>query len=213
VSPPTLRQKKKNDTRQMISAVATRLFHKRGFDQVTVAEIAEASGVAKMTVFNYFARKEELFFDRNEEGRALLEEAFAQRGKKESPLGAIHRQALALVERRQTFTRFSAGVSSFWRIVEKSDALRAYVRETREEAETALAEALARSVGAASHDPVARLIAALVVGAWSTAYREALRRQRAGDSAAKVTRTFVELFERGIAAAQVAARGTPYTRK
>jgi AcrR family transcriptional regulator len=213
VSTPTLRQKKKDDTRRMISQVATRLFHARGFDDVTVAEIAEAAGVAKMTVFNYFARKEELFFDRNEEGRVLLEEAFAQPKKKESPLDALHRQALALVAKKHTFTRFSAGVSSFWRTVENSDALRAYVREIREDAEVAIAETLAHSVGAKPHDPIAKLVAALVVGAWTTAYREALRRHRAGDAAAKVTRTFVELLERGIAAAEISAQGTLYARK
>src|SRR5580698_2640342 len=150
-----LRQKKKDDTRRMISDVATRLFDARGFDDVTVAEIAETAGVAKMTVFNYFARKEELFFDRNEEGRGILEEAFARRGKKESPLDVLHRQALALVAEKHTFARFSAAVSRFWRTVEKSNALQAYVRETREEAELAIAEALARSVGASSHDPLA----------------------------------------------------------
>lgn len=213
VSPPTLRQRKKDDTRRMISLTATRLFQKRGFDDVTVAEIAAAAGVAKMTVFNYFARKEELFFDRNEEGRALLEEAFGRRKPKESPLAALHHQALALVARRHTFTRFSAGVSTFWRTVENSDALRAYVRETREDAEVAIAEALARSVGAASDDANARLLAAIVVGAWATAYREALRRQRAGDAATKVTRTFVVLLGRGLAAAEMAARGTLYGRK
>ena len=67
-----LRERKKRATHQAISNVATGLFLERGFDEVTVAEIAEAANVAKMTVFNYFPRKEDLFFDREEEGRVLL---------------------------------------------------------------------------------------------------------------------------------------------
>ena len=52
-----LRERKKQATRRMISDVATGLFVRRGFDAVTVAEIADAAGVSKMTVFNYFPRR------------------------------------------------------------------------------------------------------------------------------------------------------------
>jgi AcrR family transcriptional regulator len=62
-----LRERKKAATRQAISDVATRLFEERGFEQVTVAEIAAAADVSVKTVFNYFGSKEELFFDREAE--------------------------------------------------------------------------------------------------------------------------------------------------
>jgi AcrR family transcriptional regulator len=62
-----LRERKKAATRQAISNVATRLFVERGFEQVTVAEIAAAAEVSVKTVFNYFGSKEELFFDREAE--------------------------------------------------------------------------------------------------------------------------------------------------
>ncbi len=213
MSSTTLRQRKKDETRLMISNVATRLFVARGFDEVTVAEIAEAAGVAKMTVFNYFARKEELFFDRNEEGRRLFEEALAGKKHGESPLDALHGLVKELVAGRHPITRFSAAVSRFWRTVDASAALCAYVRELREEAEVALAEALARSVGARAHDPIAGLLAVLLIGTWAAAYREALRRQRAGEAAARVMQSFVDVLERGFAAAASAAEGTPYARK
>ncbi|WP_326567546.1 TetR/AcrR family transcriptional regulator [Amycolatopsis rhabdoformis] len=59
----SLREQKKLETRQNISHVATRLFIARGFEGVTIAEVAEAARVAKMTVTNHFGRKEDLVFD------------------------------------------------------------------------------------------------------------------------------------------------------
>jgi len=61
-----LRERKKRQNRQRISNVATALFLVRGFDQVTVAEVAAAAEVSEQTVFNYFPTKESLFFDRSE---------------------------------------------------------------------------------------------------------------------------------------------------
>src|SRR3954470_17869109 len=57
-----LRERKKQQTREQIARVAMKLFLKRGFDAVTVAEVADAAGVSEKTVFNYFAAKEDLVF-------------------------------------------------------------------------------------------------------------------------------------------------------
>ena len=62
-APPGRRERKKQLTRQAISDVATALFLERGFDDVTVAQIAAAADVAVQTVFNHFRTKEDLFFD------------------------------------------------------------------------------------------------------------------------------------------------------
>ena len=58
-----LRESKKLHTRQVIADAAMQLFAQRGFDHVTVAEVAEAAAVSEKTVFNYFPTKEDLFFD------------------------------------------------------------------------------------------------------------------------------------------------------
>ena len=55
------------ELRQTISLLANRLFAERGFEGTTIADIAGAAGVSKMTVSNYFGRKEDLFFDATEE--------------------------------------------------------------------------------------------------------------------------------------------------
>lgn len=61
-----LRERKKRQTKQRISDIATGLFLERGFTAVTVAEIAEAADVSVNTVYNYFPAKEDLFLDRME---------------------------------------------------------------------------------------------------------------------------------------------------
>jgi AcrR family transcriptional regulator len=75
-----LRERKKHRARQRISNVATALFLAEGFDNVTVARIAEASEVSEQTVFNYFPTKESMFFDRSESHAGALAEAVRHRG-------------------------------------------------------------------------------------------------------------------------------------
>src|SRR5882757_5625083 len=59
----SLRERKKAAARQMMSDAATRLFEQRGFERVTLSEIAAAADVSVKTIFNYFGSKEDLFFD------------------------------------------------------------------------------------------------------------------------------------------------------
>ncbi|PTL77716.1 TetR/AcrR family transcriptional regulator [Vitiosangium sp. GDMCC 1.1324] len=205
-----LRERKKRETRQTISNVATRLFTERGFDQVTVADVAEAANVSKMTVFNYFPRKEDLFFDRQDEGLELLREALQSRRRGQSPLAALRALAQGLVERQHPFAKIDEGVALFWRTVQESAALRARARELREQLEEDLAAMLAESAGASREDSTAKLVATMVVAAWSIAYREGLRRLEAGEAPAAARSAFVTQLERGFAMVFAGAKGTPY---
>ncbi|MBU8898486.1 TetR/AcrR family transcriptional regulator [Corallococcus sp. H22C18031201] len=205
-----LRARKRRETRKMISDVATGLFVARGFDAVTVAEVAAAANVSKMTVFNYFPRKEDLFFDRQEEGIALLRQAFRERRKGASPVAVLRALARSLVESDHAFARMNAGVAGFWHMVEVSPALRARLREMGEEAEAVLVEELTGQVGAPREDPIARLLAAQVVAAIRVAYSEGLRQIATGEAPEVARAAVVELFERGLTMMSASARGTPY---
>src|SRR3954471_21906555 len=100
--PLGLRERKKQQTRLAISAVATRLFIERGFEAVTVAEVAAAAGVSVNTVFNYFATKEELFFDRGPEVTEAPSEVVRARRRGESAVAALRRSFRKIVKGKTT---------------------------------------------------------------------------------------------------------------
>jgi len=84
-----LRERKKQWTREAIFEAASRLFTERGFDAVTVADVARAADVSEMTVFNYFPTKEDLFFGGMEFFEERLLEAVRDRGPGDSVVEAF----------------------------------------------------------------------------------------------------------------------------
>src|SRR5919201_3787390 len=86
-----LRERKKQRTRELIAETARRLFAERGFDRVTVAEVARAAEVSEQTVFNYFPTKEDLVYWRLETFEEELLEAIRSRAAGESVLDAFGR--------------------------------------------------------------------------------------------------------------------------
>ncbi|MFJ4325085.1 TetR/AcrR family transcriptional regulator [Streptomyces tricolor] len=177
----SLRERKKHETRQRISDIATGLIAQRGFDAVTVAEIARAAGVSPMTVFNYFPRKEDLFLDRIPQAADLFATAVRDRAPGEPPLAALRRLTLRLLDERHPLGGVGETFADFWRVVVDSPALRARAREGAEEIERALAGALGE---AGVTDP--ELAAALTVAAYRTVFLGSVRRLLAGDPVEEV---------------------------
>ncbi|MEU8029178.1 helix-turn-helix domain-containing protein [Streptomyces sp. NPDC049099] len=95
-----LRERKKLQTAMRIYRVAVGLFVERGYDNVSVQEIADAAEVSKMTVFNYFGTKEDLIFRPMEEHFGDTARAVRERQPGESALDAVRRQFLEMVESR-----------------------------------------------------------------------------------------------------------------
>jgi len=92
---PGLRQRKKEQTRRLIAETARRLFGERGFERVTVAEIARAAEVSEQTVFNYFPTKEDLVYWRLQSFEDELLATIRDREPGEPALAAFRRFLLA----------------------------------------------------------------------------------------------------------------------
>lgn len=152
-----LRELKKEQTRETIADTALRLFMKRGFEHVTVAEVAEAAGVSEKTVFNYFPTKEDLFFDEVDEREAALVAAIRGRRPDESIVAALRRNQLAGCGRM-----CSAGFAGFAQLIESSPALRARELEVMARFTRTLTETLEEELGCDDLD--ARVAASLLVG-------------------------------------------------
>ena len=86
-----LRERKKQQTRELIAETARRLFTERGFEAVTVTEIARAADVSTQTVFNYFPTKEDLVYWRLESFEDELLGTLRDRAPGESALAAFGR--------------------------------------------------------------------------------------------------------------------------
>ncbi|WP_305786479.1 TetR/AcrR family transcriptional regulator [Symbioplanes lichenis] len=95
---PGLRERKKARTRRLIADTAARLFAERGYEQVTVSEIARAAEVAEQTLYNYFPAKEQLVADREQELNEQLGELIRARPAGVSPAAAIRDTVLAMIE-------------------------------------------------------------------------------------------------------------------
>ncbi len=209
-TPPDRRSRKRLATRLDISNVATRLFLARGFDKVTVDEIAEAADVGRMTVFNHFPRKEDLFFDRDEEGRALVRDAVRARAPGVAPLEALRQLAHRLIAEKSPAVEFSARSQSFVTAIEGSESLKARARQIRDEFARLVAQELCDATGRAQGDGDAQLAANLLLATWTVAFVQAHQAFRQTGDTAQAQTVFLTAVDKGAAGLQAAVVGTPY---
>lgn len=174
-----LRARKKQQTREVISHRATELFLERGFDKVTIAEIAAAAEVSKMTVTNYFPRKEDLALDHGDVFAAGLARVVTDRAPGESAHAALYRAYRAAAADRDPVAGFSG--RAFAAMIAGSPALRARLRELHDEREAALARALAEATGTDPADLAPRVAAAQLAGVHRVLFDETQRRTLAGE--------------------------------
>ncbi|MEW9550318.1 TetR/AcrR family transcriptional regulator [Nonomuraea sp. NPDC050783] len=181
-----LRERKKRETRQRIADIAMGLFMAKGFDSVTVAEVARAADVSVNTVFNYFRTKEDLFADRQEVVVDLPRRVLCEREPGESVARAFRRDFLDAIATRHWRYGLNAGADVFTRIVAASPALVARFREVQEQREAALAGALAEELDTAPEDLSPRLVAAQILTATRLLSGYAAERLAAGEDWAGV---------------------------
>ena len=211
IPPPNRQTRKRLATRQRISDIASRLFVERGFDQVTVDEIAEAADVARMTVFNHFSRKEDMFFDLDEEGREDLLTALQKRDEGTSPIEALRLFAHWAIAQQRPYIRFFEGGSErFLETIRASEALKARARAIRDELTDMLSIALAKAAARRQPDPSANLTASLLVATWEVAFLEAHRIFHQSRSIKKANTAFLAIIDQGTRGLKAAVEGSPY---
>jgi len=182
-------------TRERISQAATRLFVDRGFDAVTVADVAREAGVSSVTVYNHFPRKEDLLLDRTPDAVELLRAALRDRPAETDALAALRATALRLADERLPLSGLADGSVPFLRTVAASPALVARTREIAAELQRVLAEELrhgdADRAGHDGHGDADRggggrtdptLLAACCIAGYTTVLVQTARRLIAGDA-------------------------------
>lgn len=108
---PGLRERKKEATRERLLQVALDLFVERGFDSVSVEDVAEVAEVSKTTFYRYFETKEDLLFGRASEHLALVRSVFDERPLDESPVEAARHAFRAVAAAYQSDPRQKLAVS------------------------------------------------------------------------------------------------------
>ncbi|GHH90408.1 TetR/AcrR family transcriptional regulator [Streptomyces capillispiralis] len=154
-----LRERKKRETRQRISDIATGLFLEYGFVTVTVAEVAEAADVSVNTVYNYFPTKEDLFFDRSQGVVDRLSRWVRGRGAGESAAEAVLRELREEVEAVSPRIGLMEGYDRFMRVIDDAPPLRSRLWAIQQEVQDNLERTLREETGASDDDPLPTLIA------------------------------------------------------
>jgi AcrR family transcriptional regulator len=152
----------------VISDTAWRLFTDRGFDQVSVAEVAREARVAEATVYNYFRTKEDLFYWRLEAFGTRLAEAVSNRPPGESAVAAFRRALLAngglLAQAEAGDPQALDRLRTVNQVITASPALLAREQQALNRAEITLADLLAADIGAPQGDLCPRVAANALIG-------------------------------------------------
>jgi len=173
----SLRERKKRLTRSLISDSATAMFLERGFDDVKVADIAEACGVSQKTVYNYFPTKESLLFDREPEIAVEIWRILGPGSSVPSPVTGM--LELLKAEREGMYGSGLKGGTALFRrfaeLIDSTPSLAAAMRDMSDRLERTTAEALAEQAGVGADEPEPRVAAAALIALWRIQF-DALRK-------------------------------------
>jgi AcrR family transcriptional regulator len=173
-SKPGLRERKKQQTREAIARAALRLFAERGYDETTLAEIAEAADVAPRTIFAYFDSKEDILF--SEEGGYLdeLKRRLDERSDGSTTVDAL-REFVACMKSPDEDDKLRK------KVIMASPALQMKMRAHHAELEPMLAQSIARDLGTGPDDIRALLVAASMTAAFESVSNQFLEAESGGE--------------------------------
>ncbi|MEU2729525.1 TetR family transcriptional regulator [Streptomyces griseoviridis] len=186
--PVGLRERKRRRMYADVSDTAVRLFLAKGFDAVSVAEVAAEAGISKPTLFRYFPAKEDLVLHRIADHE---DEAARVVSGERDPVAALRRHFLAGLDRRDPVTGLcdAPEVLAFHALLYGTPSLVARAYAHQERSEEALAEALGGGLGA-------RLAAGQIIAVQRVLALDNWRRIAAGERLAEVAPEAVRAAER-----------------
>jgi AcrR family transcriptional regulator len=166
-APQSLKSRKQQVVRDALSTAAAELFHKHGFEAVTVEEIARTAGVSRRTFFRYYDSKEDVMVERlDRDGERLLIE-LAARPINEPPLLAIRNALIPAIEHGLLEADF---VREATRLLRETSALRRALMERRNRLEERIAALMIQRLDSTSQDNTPMLLAFLTRALNDTAF-------------------------------------------
>jgi AcrR family transcriptional regulator len=153
----THRERKKQRTREQIVERAMELFDERGFEHVTIAEIAAAADIAPRTFFSYFPSKEDVVFHDFDVVFDVIKERIDGRAEGESTMDALRAFIVEFVEQ---VDHGDPAEQCRRRVISASPSLQQYDRELVGRIEHVIADGLARDLGVEPGSLRARVVAA-----------------------------------------------------
>jgi AcrR family transcriptional regulator len=168
-----LRERKKRETRDALARAALELFVERGYDETTLAEIAEAAGVSTRTIFAYFPGKEDILFSTIEAMRDALAQALTERPAGTDALTALREFILSSAHEKTELDH------KLGRVIAADPTLSSHKRARIAQLQEVLAAAIADDLGVGPDDFRPQVAAASLTAAF-----EVLERQDRGLSTA-----------------------------
>lgn len=172
----TLRERKKQRTRDALLRAAVELFTTHGYEATTVDDIAEAVDVSQRTFFRYFAGKEEAALALQELAVARFVEAVRERPADEAPMQALRQAVLEGWDTLHEVIEAVVPVELYlrmYRVIESTPVLLAAHLRRSEETEDTIARVLAEREGLdVDADPRPRLAVAVFGGVMRVTERQ-----------------------------------------
>lgn len=209
-----LRERKKQQTREAIAAAAFDLFTERGFDGVTVAEVARRADVSEATVFNHFPTKEDLIYARLEAFETALLEAIRDRDAGQSIPAAFRAFILAPQGLLGAAKETAAGgrLAAVTRIVNGSRSLLTRERQVYDDYTRALARLIAAERSADPDDIEAWIVANALMGVHRALVDYVRANVLAGTTGPRLVRAVRDQADRALAVLDRGLAGYPAGR-
>ncbi|WP_049565089.1 TetR/AcrR family transcriptional regulator [Nonomuraea sp. SBT364] len=190
-----LRERKKRQTRQRISDVAIGLFVARGFDRVTVADVAVAAEVSVNTVYNYFPVKEDLVLPPDQASPRRLADIVRERPPGTGAAGGVLGRLRQEVRERDRKLGLTGGFGRVLEMMRAAPTLTARLEDLGRRMTDELAVTLAEETGAAPGDPLPRVVAWQLGSFHAMVLAEIGRRTVAGEGPDAIAGAVLDLLD------------------